>query len=84
MSRNQYLSIAADSVAASHPIDGMVELCPLTVTPRSREVAAGMVPDWSAGIHRNIARQSREHRQIAATQRLPRSSATALEHDAIR
>ena len=36
------------------------------------------VPDWSAGIHRNIARQSREHRQIAATQRLPGLSAKAL------
>ena len=45
------------SVAASHPIDGMVALCPSTVTPRGRQVAPGIVPDWSAGIHRNIARK---------------------------
>ena len=36
------------------------------------------VNDQSAGNQRNIAHQSREHRQIAATQRLPGSSATAL------
>ena len=78
MSRNRYLSIIPGSVAASHPIDGMVELCSPTVAPRGREVAAGMVPDWSAGIHRHVARQNREDRQLAATQRLPRPSASAL------
>ena len=40
MSRNQYPSITPGSVAASHPIDAMVELCPPTVTPRDRETAA--------------------------------------------
>lgn len=33
------------------------------------------VPDWSAGSHRHVARQNREDRQIAATQRLPGLSA---------
>ena len=36
------------------------------------------VPDWSAGFHRHVARQNREDRQIAATQRLPGLSAKAL------
>jgi hypothetical protein len=78
MSRNRYLSITPGCLAASHPIDGMVELCLPTVTPRGREDAAGMAPDRSAGVHRNIARQSREHRQLAATQRMPEPSAPAL------
>ena len=78
MSMNRYPSIALGSVAASHPIDGMVDLCPPTVTPRDRETAAGMAPDRSAGIHRNIARQSREDRLLAELQRLPGPSAPAL------
>jgi hypothetical protein len=37
-----------------------------------------MVPDQSAGIHRNVARQSHEHRQLAAIQRISTRSAAAL------